>query len=35
VQDLYQANTDLDCSRPERQLSLDIGAVGDALLHWR
>jgi hypothetical protein len=32
---LYQANTDLDCSRPERQLSLDIGAVGDALLHWR
>ena len=35
VQDLYQANTDLDCSRPERQLSLDIGPVGDALLHWR
>jgi len=34
VEDLYQANTDLDCSRPERQLSLDIGAVGDALLHW-
>jgi len=35
VQDLYQANTILDCSRPERQLSLDIGPVGDALLHWR
>jgi hypothetical protein len=35
VQDLYQANTMLDCSRPERQLSLEIGAVGDALLHWR
>lgn len=35
VQDLYQANTALDCSRPERQLSLDIGPVGDALLHWR
>jgi hypothetical protein len=35
VQDLYQANTVLDCSRPERQLSLDIGPVGDALLHWR
>jgi hypothetical protein len=35
VQDLYQANTVLDCSRPERQVSLDIGPVGDALLHWR
>ncbi len=35
VQDLYQANTLLDCSLPERQLSLDIGAAGDALLHWR
>lgn len=35
VQDLYQANTVLDCARPERQLSLDIGPVGDALLHWR
>jgi hypothetical protein len=35
VQDLYQANTVLDCSRPERQLSLEIGAVGDALLKWR
>jgi hypothetical protein len=35
VQDLYQANTVLDCSRPERQLALDIGPVGDALLHWR
>jgi hypothetical protein len=35
VQDLYQANTALDCSRPERQLSLDVGPVGDALLHWR
>ena len=35
VQDLYQANTVLDCGRPERQLSLDIGPVGDALLHWR
>jgi hypothetical protein len=35
VQDLYQANTILDCARPERQLSLDIGPVGDALLHWR
>jgi hypothetical protein len=34
VQDLYQANTVLDCVRPERQLSLDIGPVGDALLHW-
>jgi hypothetical protein len=35
VQDLYQANTVLDCGHPERQLSLDIGPVGDALLHWR
>jgi hypothetical protein len=35
VQDLYQANTTLDCSRPERQLSVDIGPVGDALLHWK
>jgi hypothetical protein len=35
VQDLYQANTVLDCARPERQLFLDIGPVGDALLHWR
>jgi hypothetical protein len=35
VQDLYQANTVLDCSKPERQLFLDIGAGGDALLHWR
>jgi hypothetical protein len=35
VQDLYQANTVLDCAHPERQLSVDIGPVGDALLHWR
>lgn len=35
VQDLYQANTVLDCGKPERRLSLDLGPVGDALLHWR
>lgn len=35
AQDLYQADTILDCSKPERQLSLDIGPNGDALLHWR
>jgi hypothetical protein len=35
VQDLYQANTVLDCGKPERQLSLDLGPVGDGLLHWR
>jgi len=35
VQELYQANTMLDCAKPERQLSLDIGPVGDALLHWQ
>jgi hypothetical protein len=34
VQDLYQANTVLDCAKPERQLSLEIGPVGDALLRW-
>ena len=31
----YQVNTILDCSKPERQLYLEIGAGGDALLHWR
>jgi hypothetical protein len=35
VQDLYQANTILDCAKPERQLSLDLGPVGDGLLHWK
>src|SRR5262249_3174249 len=35
VQDLYQANTMLDCSKPERQLSLDLGPVGDGMLHWK
>jgi hypothetical protein len=35
VQDLYQANTILDCSAPEHNLFLEIGPVGDALLHWR
>jgi hypothetical protein len=35
VQHLYQANTMLDCAKPERELYLDIGAGGDALLHWR
>ena len=35
VQDLYQANTVLDCAAPEHNLFLEIGPVGDALLHWR
>jgi hypothetical protein len=35
VQDLYQANTVLDCGKPERQLALDLGPVGDGLLHWQ
>ena len=35
VQDLYQANTVLNCGTPEHTLTLDIGPVGDALLHWR
>lgn len=34
VQDLYQANTVLDCAAPGHTLTLDIGPVGDALLHW-
>ena len=34
VQDLYQANTDLDCRVRSGSCRLDIGAVGDALLHW-
>lgn len=35
VQHLYQANAVLDCSQPERDLYLDIGGGGDALLMWR
>jgi hypothetical protein len=35
VQDLYQANTTLDCAAPEHTLTLEIGPVGEALLHWR
>jgi hypothetical protein len=35
VQDLYQANTILDCGKPERQLALELGPVGDGLLKWR
>jgi hypothetical protein len=35
VQDLYQANTILDCAEPGHTLTLEIGAVGDALVHWR
>lgn len=35
VQDLYQANTVLDCAAPEHNLFLEIGPVGDALLRWR
>jgi hypothetical protein len=34
VQDLYQANTVLDCAKPERNLALELGPVGDALLQW-
>ena len=34
VQDLYQANTILDCAKPERNLALELGPVGDALLRW-
>jgi hypothetical protein len=34
VQDLYQANTTLDCAKPERNLGLELGPVGDGLLRW-
>jgi hypothetical protein len=34
VEDLYQANTILDCAKPERNLTLELGPVGDALLRW-
>jgi len=34
VQDLYQANTILDCAKPERNLALELGPVGDGLLQW-
>ena len=34
VEDLYQANTILDCAKPERNLTLELGPVGDGLLRW-
>ncbi|MGH9601716.1 MAG: hypothetical protein ACRD24_04935, partial [Terriglobales bacterium] len=35
VQRVYQANTFLDCSRPERTLALEIGGGGEAFLRWK
>jgi hypothetical protein len=35
TQRLYQAGTEVDCSKPERQLNIEIGAAGEALLVWR
>jgi hypothetical protein len=34
-QELYQAATEVDCSKPERQLNIKIGAMGEALLDWQ
>ncbi|MGB7844865.1 MAG: hypothetical protein WBL63_04565 [Candidatus Acidiferrum sp.] len=33
TQEFYQASTEVDCSKP--QLSINIGAAGEALLVWR
>jgi hypothetical protein len=35
IQRSYYTNTHLDCARPERVLALEIGAAGEALLHWQ
>lgn len=34
-QPIYQANTYVSCSAPQRNLVLDIGAAGEALLKWQ
>ena len=34
VQKLYQTSTVLDCAGPDHTLSMEIGAAGEALLHW-
>lgn len=34
-QELYQAATEVDCSKPERQLNIKIGAMGEAILDWQ
>ena len=33
-QDVYEASSYIDCSRPEHILLLDIGAAGEGFLHW-
>jgi hypothetical protein len=35
VQPIYFANTVLDCARPERALTLQIGPAGEAWLAWQ
>ena len=35
AQSIYQASTTLDCGRSARQLALEIGPAGEALLVWR
>ncbi|HEY6352427.1 MAG TPA: hypothetical protein VI636_23770 [Candidatus Angelobacter sp.] len=35
VQEYYQATPNVDCSKPERQLTINIGASGEALLAWQ
>lgn len=34
-QDLYQAAAEVDCAKPERQLNIKIGAMGEAILDWQ
>ena len=34
AQGLYQMNTNLDCSKGEKNLIMDVGAGGQAVLHW-
>jgi len=34
-QDVYQANTQVDCSPSSRNLSMEIGPAGEAFLKWR
>ena len=35
AQELYQAATEVDCAKPERQLNIKIGAMGEAILDWQ
>lgn len=35
AQELYQAAIEVDCSKPERQLNIKIGPMGEAILAWQ